>query len=70
MIIVTTMVSCQQGTTVSNPDQTEAVYDTVTPAESGVLPIRRDTVEFDRLLKQYYQALPDVGDTAIWGTWE
>ena len=30
----------------------------------------RDTIDFGILYQEYQRALPDVGDTAIWGSWE
>lgn len=62
------LVSCQEQAAKGGATEADtlsvAVEDTLVPE------VFRDTIEFDRLLKQYYQALPDVGDTAIWGTWE
>lgn len=70
LIILSVMASCHQGNADSIPDQSAAFEDSVSSAKMSVPEVERDTVEFDRLLKQYYKALPDVGDTAIWGTWE
>lgn len=57
-----------------NTEQTEIAVPDRGSAEDSLKAnepdIARDTIEFSSILQAYLRALPDVGDTAVWGTWE
>ena len=64
------LFSCNQRTPDQGYDTSVPAADTLRVMELKVKVVERDTVEFEELLREYYEGLPDVGDTAIWGTWE